>query len=96
MTTAFDLLARGYFPKELTPPFNTIDFANRAVGHIGPIPSYFTKSRRARLCTHNFARIGRNRRPLGIPNPEYLLSGMLRIWFNVRFPSGVSRRLSSP
>jgi Reverse transcriptase (RNA-dependent DNA polymerase) len=76
VTTAFDLLARGYFPKELTPPFNTVDFANRVVGHVGPIPSHFTKSRRARLCTYNFSRIGRIRRPLGIPNPipQYALT----------------------
>src|SRR5262245_44435558 len=69
MTTAFDLLSRGYFPKEVTPPFNTLEFANRVLGYIGVAPASFARAKRCQLCSHNFARVGRYRRVLSIPNP---------------------------
>lgn len=70
MTSALDLLARGYFPLELPPPFQTETFA-RALHGVGiTLPSSFTSiTRTAKACVHNLARPGTLRRPLGIPNP---------------------------
>lgn len=68
--TAHDLLSRGYFPKELPPPFDPLDFANRVVASVGPVPvSLSSKKLRARPCIHNIARVGSLRRRLSICNP---------------------------
>lgn len=69
MTTSFDLLSRGYFPKELPPPFSTLDFASRVLGSVEPVPASMRSPRRTRLWVHNLVRPGGHRRPLGIPNP---------------------------
>jgi hypothetical protein len=70
------LLARGYFPKELPPPFTTASFA--AAVELG-VPAGFnlllsrpTKANPAYVTSpsiHNLARAGTLRRKLGIPNP---------------------------
>lgn len=59
------LLSRGYFPRELPPPFTTAAYARyaRRVGSSWP-PGGWT-----RCVTHNLARPGGLRRPLRIPNP---------------------------
>ncbi len=61
----FDLLARGYFPKELPPPFATDAFAefivNRKISDFKP--------QRSRAIRYNLARPGNLRRLLQIPNP---------------------------
>jgi hypothetical protein len=84
MTITHDLLARGYFPKELPPPFQTEDFADRVLGSIGPLPDSFGhRGIRARACQHNFARVGALRRQLSIPNPvtQYQVSVLIgRHW----------------
>lgn len=78
MTTTFDLLSRGYFPKELPPPFVTDGFAN-AVSTKAPPISFNDTKLRTRPCLHNFARVGSLRRRLGIPNPiaHYNLSKVI-------------------
>lgn len=64
----FTLLDKGYFPKELPPPFTTHTFAKFAEKN----PEYIVdkwKEYRTKLVKHNLARPGTNRRVLGIPNP---------------------------
>lgn len=70
MTTVLDLLSRGYFPKELPPPFYTEDFANK-IGHTLPTaPQAFSDcSFTSQAAHHNLARTGKLRRLLSIPNP---------------------------
>ena len=68
--TLQSLLERGYFPRELPPPFTTRDFAAFAVNHQGPWPEKWTQS-----VSHHLARPGGLRRPLSIPNP----SGFFRL-----------------
>lgn len=83
------LLARGYFPKELPPPFTTAAFAEK-IGHVVPLwaaheanlsqaqrRSYPPPSSYARF---DMARKGHSRRMLGIPNPVnqyFLTSGIV-------------------
>ena len=80
--TLESLLARGYFPRELPPPFTTRDFAAFAVNHVGGWPAKWTQCVR-----HNLARPGGLRRPLGIPNPRafFRLADLLvSSWATVR------------
>src|SRR5882672_9405047 len=71
MPTLFELLAKGYFPRELPPPFSTVAFAKAVAGASG-IPVAFTGTgapKSTALCEHNMVRAGGLRRHLGIPNP---------------------------
>jgi hypothetical protein len=68
------LLARGYFPKELPPPFNTKLFG--AFSETAPAVFYLDTSKKgikknliSRPAIHNQARTGTLRRKLTIPNP---------------------------
>ena len=72
-----DLLARGYFPKELPRPFVTIPFANAIIA-VTTLPADFAKSanRRSNLPTaksgrYSLARGGLFRRSLSICNPVH-------------------------
>jgi len=61
-----DLIARGYFPRELPPPFQTKALANFVVNNI----SLQVSSRaNAKLYLHSHIRYGSLRRRLSIPNP---------------------------
>jgi hypothetical protein len=63
-----DLLARGYFPKELPPGFTTKGYGTLLAS--SPPPASFTSTKRqAKLCKYSLARSGSFRRRLGIPNP---------------------------
>lgn len=69
-----NLLARGYFPKELPPPFNTRSFG--AFADTAPAAIHLNttkKGMKSNLTTqpaiHNLARSGTLRRKLSIPNP---------------------------
>ena len=71
-----DLLARGYFPQELPPPFNSKAFAAFVGSHGGTLPFLTTfNSRTAKGNTpskpeiYNLARSGTLRRELSILNP---------------------------
>lgn len=73
-----DILARGYFPKELPAPFITTNFADLLTSATIPIEGDFRKSvtkkvkfPRARLCNYSHARGGLLRRKLSICNPLY-------------------------
>lgn len=72
MTTAVNLLTRGYFPRELPTPFTT-----EAFGAFVAVPasraSLPTQKEWTRCVLHNLARPGSLRRPLKIPNPVHHL-----------------------
>jgi hypothetical protein len=69
----FDLLDKGYFPKELPPPFTTSKFAQAVAGpHAPPLTGPFsTAPAFSMMCVHNLVRTGGLRRNLGIPNPKH-------------------------
>lgn len=69
-----NLLARGYFPKELPPPFNTKSFGAFAdtapvVFHLDTTKKGSKNNLTSRPAVHNQARTGTLRRKLTIPNP---------------------------
>lgn len=68
-----DLLAKGYFPKELPPPFTTVGFSDALAGPLAaPPPGAFCSSPKFSMpCVHNLVRTGGLRRNLGIPNPKH-------------------------
>jgi hypothetical protein len=81
--TLGDLLEKGYFPRELPPPFQTASFAAYAPVHAGT----WGKAKWTRCVRHNLARPGGLRRPLGIPNPisYYRLAELLvSNWATIR------------
>jgi hypothetical protein len=64
------MLARGYFPRELPPPFSTEAYAWVVATNLRKLPQeYSSKKKRSKLCSHNIPRIGLQRRILSIPNP---------------------------
>jgi hypothetical protein len=66
-----DLITRGYFPKELPPPFNTKSFADLASASTTLINSCSKNT--AKLYYHNHVRYGSLRRKIGISNPAFFL-----------------------
>ncbi len=72
MTTIFELLSRGYFLRELPPPFTTVPFAQFIANgqKSATLPSEFTNGKKsAQLMRHDVPRIGGKRRSMAIPNP---------------------------
>lgn len=65
--TSLSLVRRGYFPRELPPPFSTEKLANLIERDRAALPS---KGFRTQSARHNLARAGGFRRPLQIPNPK--------------------------
>jgi hypothetical protein len=71
-----ELLSRGYFPKELPPPFNTRSFGTAVEGGLPPEfdllltrPTKKSPAFVSQPSVHNLARAGTLRRKLSIPNP---------------------------
>jgi hypothetical protein len=70
-----NLLSRGYFPKELPPPFNTKSFGSFAGSAPAAVMNLDTSNKGinsnflSRPAVHNLARAGTLRRKLTIPNP---------------------------
>ncbi|MFC1997640.1 RNA-directed DNA polymerase [Chloroflexota bacterium] len=87
MLDLFSLLSRGYFFRELPPPFSSELFANVMTAQNQPIPSSFTNSRRlSKHCLHNVARVGLHRRKMRLPNPVgfyNLASDLVRNWSSI-------------
>jgi hypothetical protein len=86
------LLAKGYFPQELPPPFQTRIYG-RAVRRSyvsGTLPKEFltaSKNDKAKIAHHNLARVGTLRRSLGIPNPIHhsrLCALIAMHWRNIK------------
>ena len=73
MVTLPDLASKGYFPKELPPPFNTSSFGSMISTHRAQIPATFEPTTNpfivSRPAMHNLARVGTLRRRLSVPNP---------------------------
>lgn len=70
MTTTTELLAKGYFPRELPPNFVTDNFSSVIAAHRSSLPAGFTNnSLKANVVVHNLARAGTLRRRLSVPNP---------------------------
>jgi hypothetical protein len=98
-----DLLARGYFPKELPRPFTTAAFAN-AITSVLALPGDFAKVASkgitlpvAKVGRYSHARGGLFRRPLGICNPVYyflLCKEILGNWAQIS-PRVVGTRLAA-
>jgi hypothetical protein len=65
IVTLESLLEKGYFPREIPPPFHTKSYGAYAAG----VGGGWNKKVWRRCATHNLARPGGLRRPLGIPNP---------------------------
>src|SRR5688572_9348019 len=65
-------LSRGYFPKELPPPFTSDSFAAYVTSTPGrAIP--VNPIEQSRCVEHNLALVGKLRRTLSIPNPKHHL-----------------------
>jgi hypothetical protein len=67
--TLDDLLTRGYFPKELPPPFKTVSFATKVAEKFPVLVGLAKGLPPTKLAQHNLARPGSIHRRLGIPNP---------------------------
>src|SRR6266702_4645554 len=95
-----DLLAKGYFPKELPPCFSSADFTNKIQATSDDVPARFSSPPAARLCTYSLPKAGGLRRRLAIPNPvpHYALCAMLDAnWTNLQAQLALSRfSLSTP
>jgi hypothetical protein len=68
------LLGRGYFPRQLPPPFTSRSFASAVDSASREIRDSVVNHRFAeqgQLCTYSLARPGQLRRLLGIPNPAH-------------------------
>ena len=66
MVTANDLVAKGYFPAELVPAFNTESLGS-ALGVV--IPQLNAPQRTSKTAIHSIPRLKYSRRILGLPNP---------------------------
>ena len=98
-----DLLSKGYFPKELPPPFHTESFAAHVVRTSVPagyIPAGSVKAVLTKTATHNLARTGSLRRRLSIPNPiayHQLADVITTNWLSLStFTAGSRISLSTP
>ena len=71
----YEILARGYLPKELPPPFTSESLATAVQANRQNLPANFSCTPgnqgnvRSRPTVHNLARVGILRRRLSIPNP---------------------------
>jgi len=65
MTTLTDLITRGYFPKELPPPFHTNDLGSNLTTIVNNLQGQKT----SKLITFDIPKLKLSRRHLGIPNP---------------------------
>lgn len=91
----FDLLDKGFFPKELPPPFTTSSFAHALAGPHAALPSgaFSSSPKFSMLCVHNLVRTGGLRRNLGIPNPKHffcLAKHVIANWANLTACSNAS------
>ena len=71
----YEILARGYLPKELPPPFTSESLATAVKANRLNLPAYFSCNPghqgnvHSLPTVHNLARVGTLRRKLSIPNP---------------------------
>lgn len=100
-----DLLSRGYFPKELPPPFTTSEYS-QALSTEDPskVITNFSDGEKSSLpSTHNLIRTGGLRRNLSIPNPKHfflLADHIVKNWtnfidFTEKSPFSLSKPIAS-
>ena len=82
MTSLDDFLRKGYFPKELLPPFTTVSFADVLNGPGAALGQGFQTSSCIRFSYSKYASL---RRYLSIPNPYpfYELASCLQAHWGV-------------
>jgi hypothetical protein len=66
-----DLIGRGYFPKELPPPFTTMDFANKFSSMKGSLQGAIDRKNTSRCINYSIAKVGLVRKLIQIPNPMH-------------------------
>ena len=79
MLKRVDLLKRGYFPKELPPPFTTESFGSLIEHQPSQVPNLSSLRSETLPARHSLSRAGTLRRLLSIPNPLSFLR--LSEWF---------------
>jgi hypothetical protein len=100
MVTAFELVSKGYFPRELPPPFTTKPFGNLTKQWRGQTPPGFALDFRRPIITrhaiHNLTRFGLVRRQLSIPNPVnfYHIASLLEMNWSGLLPNWNSSKIS--
>ena len=100
MVTVVDLASKGYFPKELPPPFTTKPFGNLLKSYQGLTPPGFALKFSNPIVTrpsiHNLTRFGLVRRQLSIPNPISFvqIASLLEMNWNGLLPSWNNSTLS--
>lgn len=69
----YNLLSKGYFPKELPPPFTTVSYSQAlsGAGATPPTTAFSCSPKYSPPCIHNLVRTGGLRRNLAIPNPKH-------------------------
>lgn len=66
-----DLMGKGYFPKELPPPFTTMDFATKYPSMKGSLQGAFDRKNSSRCINYSIAKVGMVRKLIKIPNPMH-------------------------
>ena len=98
MVALSDLLAKGYFPKELPTPFNTRSYAAAMAARTPP--AFSTARYETWLCRHGLARPAMLNRTLGIPHPLHyfwLAQSIAANWPSINAVIATSRlSISSP
>ena len=84
-----DLLKRGYFPKELPPPFTTEPFGSLIENNPNFIPALSQGPSETLPARHSLSRAGALRRVLSIPNPLSFL--MLSEWFEQNWSTAINQ-----
>ncbi len=90
-----DLLSKGYFPRELPPPFATTNYSQALTGPRSAPPSatFSSTPKFSPPCVHNLVRTGWLRRNLAIPNPKHffrLAGHVVANWANFTACTSVS------
>lgn len=83
-----DLLSKGYFPKELPPPFTTTNYSQAMSGPLAapPVDAFSGLPKHSPPCVHNLVSTGGLRRNLAIPNPKHffrLAKHVVVNWANI-------------
>ncbi len=68
--TIEDLISKGYFPKELPPPFNTTDLATKYITIKGSLSGTIRKDA-TRCVDYSISKVGLIRKSIKIPNPMH-------------------------
>lgn len=87
--TAASLVRKGYFPREVPPPFSTGPLADLVEQDLASLP----RDRKWTQCVrHNLARPGGFRRPLQVPNPKSFID--LAEEFEAQWPTTIEAHVS--